>query len=278
MVEDPQAIALFLNMLAADQGAAKNTLVAYGRDLKLASRELGGHLAHAGAEELALLAASWRDLARTSVARKASALRRFFGFLAMEGMRTDDPSRHLPRPGGGVSLPRTISAQEAKRLCDAAEARFEAQPGFKSSRLVALVELLYGYPIDGVVLTTGCDKTTPAMLMGAATVDLPAITLNGGPMLDGHHQGLLTGSGTIVWKARKMLAQGEINYDNFMELVSSSATSVGGCAAKNASTCWRRNCRRSPPPTCCPRRRSPPSSSPASRPAPRPPSNCRWER
>jgi len=94
---------------------------------------------------------------------------------------------------------------------------------------LSLVEVLHGYPLDGVVLTTGCDKTTPACLMGAATVNIPAIVLSGGPMLDGHHQGLLTGSGTIVWKARKMLAQGEINYDNFMELVSSSATSVGHC-------------------------------------------------
>ncbi|GAA0595161.1 IlvD/Edd family dehydratase [Craurococcus roseus] len=94
---------------------------------------------------------------------------------------------------------------------------------------LSLVEVLHGYPLDGVVLTTGCDKTTPACLMGAATVNIPAIVLSGGPMLDGHHQGLLTGSGTIVWKARKMLAAGEINYDNFMELVSSSATSVGHC-------------------------------------------------
>jgi dihydroxy-acid dehydratase len=94
---------------------------------------------------------------------------------------------------------------------------------------LSLVEVLHGYPLDGVVLTTGCDKTTPACLMGAATVNIPAIVLSGGPMLDGHHQGLLTGSGTIVWKARKMLAQGEISYDNFMELVSSSATSVGHC-------------------------------------------------
>ena len=94
---------------------------------------------------------------------------------------------------------------------------------------LSLVEVLHGYPLDGVVLTTGCDKTTPACLMGAATVNIPAIVLSGGPMLDGHHQGLLTGSGTIVWKARKMLAAGEISYDNFMELVSSSATSVGHC-------------------------------------------------
>ncbi len=94
---------------------------------------------------------------------------------------------------------------------------------------LSLVEVLHGYPLDGVVLTTGCDKTTPACLMGAATVNIPAIVLSGGPMLDGHHGGRLTGSGTIVWQARKMLAAGEINYDHFMELVSSSATSVGHC-------------------------------------------------
>ena len=94
---------------------------------------------------------------------------------------------------------------------------------------LSLVEVLHGYPLDGVVLTTGCDKTTPACLMGAATVNIPAIVLSGGPMLDGHYQGRLTGSGTIVWEARKMLAQGEIDYDHFMELVASSATSVGHC-------------------------------------------------
>ena len=94
---------------------------------------------------------------------------------------------------------------------------------------LSLVEVLHGYPLDGVVLTTGCDKTTPACLMGAATVNIPAIVLSGGPMLDGHYEGRLTGSGSIVWSARKMLAQGEINYDKFMDLVASSSTSVGHC-------------------------------------------------
>ncbi|WP_431282168.1 IlvD/Edd family dehydratase [Humitalea sp. 24SJ18S-53] len=94
---------------------------------------------------------------------------------------------------------------------------------------LSLVEVLHGYPIDGVVLTTGCDKTTPACLMGAATVNIPAIVFSGGPMLDGHHQGRLTGSGTIVWEARRMLAAGEIDYEGFMELVASSSTSVGHC-------------------------------------------------
>lgn len=94
---------------------------------------------------------------------------------------------------------------------------------------LGLVEVLHGYPLDGVVLTTGCDKTTPACLMGAATVNIPAIVLSGGPMLDGHYKGRLTGSGTIVWEARKMLAEGKLDYNGFMELVASSSTSVGHC-------------------------------------------------
>lgn len=94
---------------------------------------------------------------------------------------------------------------------------------------LGLVEVLHGYPIDGVVLTTGCDKTTPAMLMGAATVDLPAIALNGGPMLDGWWKGKRAGSGTIVWESRRLLAEGKIDYDEFMSRVCSSAPSLGHC-------------------------------------------------
>lgn len=94
---------------------------------------------------------------------------------------------------------------------------------------LSLVEVLHGYPIDGVVLTTGCDKTTPAMLMGAATVDMPAIVLSGGPMLDGWWQGQLAGSGTVVWESRRLLAAGEIDYDEFMERVCASAPSLGHC-------------------------------------------------
>ena len=92
-----------------------------------------------------------------------------------------------------------------------------------------MVEVLYGYPIDGVVLTTGCDKTTPASLMAAATVNLPAIVLSGGPMLDGNYKGKKVGSGTIVWEARRMHARGEINYEEFMDLVAASAPSIGHC-------------------------------------------------
>jgi dihydroxy-acid dehydratase len=94
---------------------------------------------------------------------------------------------------------------------------------------LSLVEVLYGYFLDGVVLTTGCDKTTPACIMAAATVNIPAIVLSGGPMLNGWHKGERTGSGTIVWKAREELAEGKIDYEQFMEIVTSSAPSVGHC-------------------------------------------------
>src|SRR6188768_129237 len=90
---------------------------------------------------------------------------------------------------------------------------------------LGLVEILHGYPIDAVVLTTGCDKTTPAQLMAASTVDIPAIVLSGGPMLNGWFRGERTGSGTIVWKARELLAAGEISDEEFIELVASAAPS-----------------------------------------------------
>ncbi|MBI5129509.1 MAG: dihydroxy-acid dehydratase family protein [Rhodopseudomonas palustris] len=94
---------------------------------------------------------------------------------------------------------------------------------------LGLVEVLFSYPLDGVVLTTGCDKTTPACLMAAATVNIPAIVLSGGPMLNGWHNGERSGSGTVVWKSRERLAAGEIDYEEFMEIVASSAPSVGHC-------------------------------------------------
>jgi dihydroxy-acid dehydratase len=106
------------------------------------------------------------------------------------------------------------------------------RPGAALDRNLAylgLVELMYGYPLDGVVLTIGCDKTTPACLMAAATLDIPAIAFSVGPMLNGWHEGERTGSGTIVWKAREMMARGELDYRGFMELVASSAPSVGYC-------------------------------------------------
>ncbi len=94
---------------------------------------------------------------------------------------------------------------------------------------LSLVEVLFGYPLDGVVLMTGCDKTTPACLMAAATVNTPAIVLSGGPMLDGYYKGKLAGSGTAVWKAREEVAAGNITYQEFIEFVASSAPSIGHC-------------------------------------------------
>ena len=101
---------------------------------------------------------------------------------------------------------------------------------------LALVEVLYGYPLDGVVLTIGCDKTTPACLMAAAAVNIPAIALSVGPMLNGRHKGQRTGSGTIVWKAREMLSRGEIDDAEFIGLVASSAPSTGYCNTMGTAT------------------------------------------
>jgi dihydroxy-acid dehydratase len=101
---------------------------------------------------------------------------------------------------------------------------------------LGLVEALFGYPIDGVVLTTGCDKTTPACLMAAATVNIPAIALSVGPMLNGWHKGERTGSGTIVWRARQQLAAGEIDQEGFIRLVASSAPSTGYCNTMGTAT------------------------------------------
>ncbi len=94
---------------------------------------------------------------------------------------------------------------------------------------LGLVEVLYGYPLDGVVLLVGCDKTVPACLMAAATVNTPAIVLSGGPMLDGYHNGKLAGSGTVLWQARQDVASGKIDYKEFIDIAASSAPSIGHC-------------------------------------------------
>ena len=94
---------------------------------------------------------------------------------------------------------------------------------------LGIVEVLHGYPLDGVVLTTGCDKTTPACLMAAATMDIPSIVLSGGPMLDGHWEGMLAGSGTVIWEAREAYAADKIDYEGFMDMAVSSSPSVGHC-------------------------------------------------
>ena len=126
------------------------------------------------------------------------------------------------RDGGGIPLEFPIHPiqETGKRPTGALD---------RNLAYLSLVEVLHGYPIDGVVLTTGCDKTTPASLMGAATVNIPAIVLSGGPMLDGWWRGRLAGSGSVLWEGRRLYAEGKITYDEFMDLVCNSAPSVGHC-------------------------------------------------
>ncbi|KRC80338.1 IlvD/Edd family dehydratase [Sphingomonas sp. Root241] len=112
----------------------------------------------------------------------------------------------------------------------------------RNLQYLSLVESIYGYPMDGVVLTIGCDKTTPACLMAAATVNIPSIALSVGPMLNGWFKGERTGSGTIVWKAREMLAAGEIDYQGFIKLVASSAPSTGWCNTMGTATTMNSLC------------------------------------
>lgn len=143
--DDPRLIDRFLEMLAAEAGAARNTLVAYRTDLLSASERLGGGLSVAGAAEIGTLAESWAPLAKSSVARKSAALRRFFGFLADEKLRSDDPSAHLPRPGLSRPLPRILSRNEVDLLFGEIEVMVASAPSHMAGlRLSALVELLYG--------------------------------------------------------------------------------------------------------------------------------------
>lgn len=140
---DRQAIEAFLEMMAAEAGAARNTLLAYRRDLAGASALLGGRLAGAGKDELATLGEAWMTLTRATVARKSAALRRFYGFLHGEGQRPDDPSPALPRPGAERRLPRVLSHGDIASLFAEVERRVAAgRPG--ALRLAALIELLYG--------------------------------------------------------------------------------------------------------------------------------------
>ncbi|MBF8186240.1 dihydroxy-acid dehydratase family protein [Nonomuraea sp. K274] len=129
------------------------------------------------------------------------------------------------RDGGGIPLEFPVHPlQETGKRPTAALDRNLAYLG--------LVEVLYGYPLDGVVLTTGCDKTTPACLAAAATVNIPAIVLSGGPMLNGYHQGeriASSGSGLVIWQSKRLLATGQIDYDEFMARVTASAPSIGHC-------------------------------------------------
>ncbi len=143
--EDLALIERFLEMMAAESGAAPNTLAAYRSDLRLASDLLGRGLAAADKPALARLAASWTALARSTVARKSAALRRFYAFLAEEGLRDDDPGALLPRPGAGRGLPKSLARGDVDRLFEAIAVRIARVPADPCDlRLAALVELLYG--------------------------------------------------------------------------------------------------------------------------------------
>ena len=142
---DRDLIERFLEMMAAQAGAARNTIAAYRSDLLLASGELGGALASADEAALAQLGESWLPLSRASVARKAAALRRFFAFLVDEGLRADDPGKALPRPGTRRGLPKTLSHADIDRLfATIAERIARDPPDPNDRRMAALLELLYG--------------------------------------------------------------------------------------------------------------------------------------
>ena len=157
-------------MMAAEAGAAPNTLAAYRRDLTQASERLGGGLAEANAQALHQLGSAWAPLARASVARKAAALRRFFGFLHGEGMRADDPSSALPRPGGPRPLPKVVDKGAVEALFTEIERRRrESAPG--ALRLSALIELLYGSGLRASELVS--------LPRGAIAPDRPFLLLKG---------------------------------------------------------------------------------------------------
>jgi integrase/recombinase XerD len=144
-VTDAALIDRFLEMMGAEAGAARNTLAAYRSDLQLASAALDGALTQADEAGVRRLADGWRDLSRSTVARKAAALRRFFAFLVEEGHRSDDPGGALPRPGAGRALPKTLSHADVDRLFEALGTRLARTPIAPADlRLAALIELLYG--------------------------------------------------------------------------------------------------------------------------------------
>jgi len=168
--EDRQAIAAFLEMMAAEAGAARNTLLAYQRDLGGASALLGGGLASASSETLKRLGEAWMPLKRSTVARKAAALRRFYGFLHDEGMRADDPSSALPRPGRERPLPKILDHRAVDALFSEIERR-KSQGVSGALRLAALIELLYGSGLRATELVS--------LPRNAVSPDRPFIILKG---------------------------------------------------------------------------------------------------
>ena len=168
--EDRRTISAFLEMMAAEAGAARNTLLADERDLTGASELLGVRLTDASTEQLRSLADEWMSLKRATVARKSAALRRFYGFLLDEGFRHDDPSAALPRPGSGRSLPKILDHQAVDRLFAEIERR-KGEASTASLRLAALVELLYGSGLRATELVS--------LPRNAVTPDRPFLILRG---------------------------------------------------------------------------------------------------
>ncbi|WP_157268080.1 IlvD/Edd family dehydratase [Azohydromonas aeria] len=174
-------------------------------------------------------------------------LERFMNYgLTPRELRSGRPIIGIAQTGSDLSPCNRIHLELARRVREGIRdaggipMEFPVHPIFENCRrptaaldrnlaYLGLVEILYGYPIDAVVLTTGCDKTTPSGLMAASTVDIPAIVLSGGPMLDGWHEGELVGSGTVIWRSRRKLAAGEIDEDEFLQRACDSAPSAGHC-------------------------------------------------
>ena len=174
-------------------------------------------------------------------------LERFMNYgLTADELLSGKPIIGIAQTGGDLTPCNRVHLETAKRVRDGIRdaggipMEFPLHPIFENCRrptaaldrnlaYLGLVEILHGYPIDAVVLTTGCDKTTPAQVMAASTVDIPAIVLSGGPMLDGWHDNELVGSGTVIWRSRRKLAAGQIDEKQFLAAAAASAPSVGHC-------------------------------------------------
>ena len=184
---------------------------------------------------------------RSRIDQMALYLERFMNYgLTPEELLSGKPIIGIAQTGSDINPCNRIHLELAQRVRDGIRdaggipMEFPVHPLFENCRrptaaldrnlaYMGLVEILHGYPIDAVVLTTGCDKTTPSGLMAASTVDIPAIVLSGGPMLDDHHEGELVGSGTVIWRSRRKLAAGEITEDQFLQTAAASAPSSGHC-------------------------------------------------
>ncbi len=174
-------------------------------------------------------------------------LERFMNYgLTADELLSGKPIIGIAQTGGDLTPCNRVHLDTVKRVREGIRdaggvpMEFPLHPIFENCRrptaaldrnlaYLGLVEILHGYPIDAVVLTTGCDKTTPAQIMAASTVDIPAIVLSGGPMLDGWHEGDLVGSGTVIWRSRRKLAAGQIDEKQFLQAAAASAPSLGHC-------------------------------------------------